>query len=69
MPVVDALRSILENPVQVDLLLNEVVVDTFLISFLDFEIEEVACDWWSACIVDPAWKERELCLRLNDNKW
>ncbi|RCN52927.1 hypothetical protein ANCCAN_00922 [Ancylostoma caninum] len=24
---------------------------------------------WSACIVDPAWKERELCLRLNDNKW
>ncbi|KAK6756682.1 hypothetical protein RB195_014859 [Necator americanus] len=24
---------------------------------------------WSACIVDPAWKERELCLRLNDNRW
>ncbi|KJH45584.1 hypothetical protein DICVIV_08354 [Dictyocaulus viviparus] len=24
---------------------------------------------WSACIVDPSWKERELCLRLNDNKW
>ncbi|KAE9413148.1 hypothetical protein Angca_006261 [Angiostrongylus cantonensis] len=24
---------------------------------------------WSACIVDPSWTERELCLRLNDNKW
>lgn len=24
---------------------------------------------WSACIVDPSWKERDLCLRLNDNKW
>ncbi|WKY12487.1 hypothetical protein Q1695_003794 [Nippostrongylus brasiliensis] len=24
---------------------------------------------WSACIVNPSWKDRDLCLRLNDNKW
>nr|CDJ81506.1 RNA recognition motif domain containing protein [Haemonchus contortus] len=31
--------------------------------------EELEESRWSACIVDPSWTERDLCLRLNDNRW